>query len=259
MAQGEITVAWLGNFGVLPFWGAGDYPIWPQASDAVKQPHFMNLSQPPTFATKLRYRWGDDTGQYSMLEYDYPPPPPGYQQYFVGLTPPTPPYVELQVQVNIGATVSGGPDMMYWQLLSTAGDFLGYWQADTGAWVAWPDPPAPGRTWTDELLRAPSATWWCVTAVYPLGIDGCPPLPRPPWPYSTPAHAIQLLARTSRRASRSRVAGSRLNARQAIDVAAARLRMAQRQFRPDSVEVIQAEIELNAARARLARQQPVNN
>lgn len=251
----EITVAWLGNFGVRPFWGAGDYPIW-ESSDTVRLPHYTNLSQPPTFTRKLRYRWGDDTGQFGMVEYDYPSPPPGFAQAFIGLDPPGPGKVELQVQVNIGATVAGGPDEMYWQLLSTAGDFLGYWQADSGEWAAWPVPPVPTRTWTDELLRAPSATWWCVTAVVPLGDGACPPVPQPPWPYTIPISRLALLGRTRRRLSRAlkhrRVAGSRLTVQQRLDVALARQRTVEQRFAPGSVEAKDAQIELNVARGRAA-------
>jgi hypothetical protein len=180
----EITVYVLGNFGVVPFWGPGDRPQLWDSADTVKQPGIMNLQQPPLETLKLRWRWGDDTGQYSMVEYDYPAPPPGTHQFFVGLTPPGPGAVEIQADANVGPTMPGGPDMMYWRLMATAGAFLGTWWADVNEWVEVPDPPpsTPSRQWTDQLLRAPSATWWTITAVYP-GVGPCPPVLRPPWPY----------------------------------------------------------------------------
>jgi hypothetical protein len=259
----EITVSWLGNFGVRPFWGPGDYPIW-ESSDTVRKPHFSNLSQPPPGTLKLRYRWGDDTGQYSMVEYDMPEPPPGTRQYFVGLDPPTPPYVEIQADVNVGPTVPGGPDMMYWRLMATAGAFLGLWWADTREWHEnpVPAPPTPTRQWTDELLRAPSATWWAITAVYETGGGPCPPLPRPPWPYTDALTRMSLVASLRRRLRHRRVSGTAMSAQQEVRVEAARLQLLSKRFRSGDAtrsDVQNAQVQLNAARARLRREQQQNN
>jgi hypothetical protein len=208
MALAEVTVAWLGNFGTLEFWGPGssDYPPWgplPRPQDVPRLPHFSHLNQPPVSTQKLRFYWGneDESGfiTYSLVEFDFPGPPPGFTQEYRNTNPPGAGKVELQIGVNVGLVV-GGEDQQYFQLLSTAGGFLGYWQADTGEWVAWPDPD--GRSWTYTMRRTP-ASWWAVTAVYELGTEAeCPPVPRPPWPYSdssirlaTLSSAVRLLKR----------------------------------------------------------------
>jgi hypothetical protein len=126
MALGEITVAWLGNFGTLPFFGPGDFPAWgplPRPQDAVRQPHFVHLSQPPPGTLKLRFYWGNEDSSglitFSMVEFNMPDPPPGFEQQFVGLDPPGPGKVELQIDVNVGPTLPGGPDMQYWSGMRT--------------------------------------------------------------------------------------------------------------------------------------------
>jgi hypothetical protein len=257
----EITVSWLGNFGVRPFWGPGDYPIW-ESSDTVRQPHFSNLSQPPPGTLTLRWRWGDDTGQYSMLEYDMPDPPPGTHQFFVGLDPPTPPYVEIQADLNVGPTVPGGPDMMYWRLMATAGAFLGLWWADTREWHEnpVPAPPTPTRQWTDELLRAPSATWWAITAVYETGGGPCPPLPRPPWPYTDALTRLGQLGEAKRRLMGARrVNGTAAQLETRIRVDLARLRQLAARFENGSAgtgglhEALSVSADLARARAELDR------
>jgi hypothetical protein len=216
MALGEITVAWLGNFGTLPFFGPGDFPAWgplPRPQDAVRQPHFVHLSQPPPGTLKLRFYWGNEDSSglitFSMVEFNMPDPPPGFEQQFVGLDPPGPGKVELQIDVNVGPTLPGGPDMQYWRLMATAGDFLGTWWADTNEWHEnpTPAPPTPGRTWTYQMLRTP-ASWWAVTAVYPLGSAAdCPPIPRPPWPYSSSTVRLAQLS-MARRALKRRISGA---------------------------------------------------
>lgn len=216
MADGEITVSYLGSFGAVPFWGAGDYPIWGQGAweptDAIKQPHYVSLFQPPPNTKKLRFRWGNDSGDFDMVEFPYPSPPPGFEQYFVGEDPPGPGKVELQIEVNIGPTVSGGPDQQYFQLEATAGDWLGIWYADTNEWHEWPDPPVPTRTWSYEMLRSDTARWWCVTAVYPLGgsAGGCPPVPRPPFPYFSPPPGLSMRSKGRRLKLERRAVGMQM-------------------------------------------------
>jgi hypothetical protein len=278
VALGEITLAWLGNFGTLPFFGPGDFPAWRadgalwEPTDAVRMPHFSHLSQPPKTTEKLRFYWGneDESGliTFSMVEFDFPGPPPGFEQQYVGLDPGGPGKVELQVAVNVGPVVPGGPDQQYWNLDATAGDWLGYWQADTGDWVEWPDPPpsTPGRNWTYTMGRA-SASWWAVTAVFPIGVPGdCPPLHRPPWPYTTALSRIGLLADARRKLRGSRrVNGTTAQLEARVQVDLARLREIAQHFEPGGsggaglyAEALRVSADLARARADLARQQ-VNN
>jgi hypothetical protein len=206
----EITVAVLGNFGVRNFWGPGSFPALWDSDDTAVQAGLMNLSQPPLGTVKLRWRYGDDIGQYNMLEYDYPDPPPGTHQYFVGLDPPGGSGVEIQADLNVGPVMPDGPDTMYWRLMATAGAFLGIWWADTREWHEnpIPAPPTPTRQWTDFLLRAPSATWWTLTALYPGALPGdCPPIARPPWPYSSSTVRLTQLS-MARRALKRRISGA---------------------------------------------------
>lgn len=82
--------------------------------------------------------------------------------------------------------------------------------------------------------------------------DPCAPVPRPPWPYTTPIHNLALVARTRRRIklAESRILGAHLAAVR-LQVALARQELVPH-FRNEGPAVIEAQIEVQVARARAA-------